>query len=247
MTKLFGLIDKLLFPTNFKCIACGKELNCDTPFCMCTDCFKNLPLIPAEHRCIVCGGQIVTSNVVCDECKSDKFDFEYCKSIFRYDQPISTLIRKLKYDNYMYLAEPLANLLAHFIEPISDMIDYIVPIPIHPLRYKMRGFNQSEVLLSALPASYSERINTNLVRRSVNNARQSLMNKAERRTNVKGIFEVIDVAEVKGKNILLFDDILTTGATMNECALTLKNSGANKVFALTLSNARGLRLDLAEK
>ena len=126
------------------------------------------------------------------------------------------------------------------------MIDYIVPIPIHPLRYKMRGFNQSEVLLSALPASYSERINTNLVRRSVNNARQSLMNKAERRTNVKGIFEVIDVAEVKGKNILLFDDILTTGATMNECALTLKNSGANKVFALTLSNARGLRLDLAE-
>jgi ComF family protein len=135
----------------------------------------------------------------------------------------------------------LASFMAGFSFPDIDFTDYslIIPVPLHIKRLRERGFNQSLVLARAVEHKRQIPVNFSVLKRHKFTLTQTGSNRNERKENIKGAFEVTDKKKIDGKNIILIDDVYTTGATINECAKTLIKAGAQKVAVLTL--ARVLR------
>ena len=118
-------------------------------------------------------------------------------------------------------------------------VDLVIPVPLHPDRLKERGFNQAELLVEEFETLNIPILKDNLIRVKYN-SQQSILSKAERIINLSGSFVIQDKKPIKNKNILVVDDIFTTGSTLNEVAKTLIEAGASKVFCLTLCHANFL-------
>lgn len=137
-----------------------------------------------------------------------------------------------KEDGKKHIGYAFARLIEEKFEDIQEDVDYILPVPIGADRLKMRGYNQSEILCRELIST--GKVKYDLLLRPKDTLHQTGLDRKHRMTNLKGAFKVADKKLIKGKCILVVDDIYTTGSTLNECALTLKNAGASKVISLTL-------------
>jgi len=115
-------------------------------------------------------------------------------------------------------------------------IDSIVPVPLHKTRLREREFNQAEVLSRHIAKEFSKELTCNAIERFKHTKTQTELKVHQRPENVLGSFRIINADAVKDKNLLLIDDVLTTGATSSEAAAVLKKAGANIVFVLTLAN-----------
>ncbi len=115
-------------------------------------------------------------------------------------------------------------------------IDYISYVPMHKSKPKLRGFNQNFLLAKGLSKKLNIPLGKNILLKIKDTKSQSSLNKRDRLLNLKDAFEVSNKAEIKSKNILLIDDIFTTGSTVSECARCLKTAGANKVYVLTVAS-----------
>ena len=137
----------------------------------------------------------------------------------------------------MSIGEMLASFMAGFYFPDIVYTDYslIIPVPLHVKRLRERGFNQSLILARVIGEKQKIPVNFSLLKRHKFTSTQTGSNKKERKQNIKGAFEVTDKKEINGKNIILIDDVYTTGATANECAKTLIKAGAQKVSVLTMA------------
>lgn len=158
-----------------------------------------------------------------------------------YESVFRNLILSVKFQDGMELLPMLSNILSDVFTSVQfeEKIDLLVPVPLHWKRRLERGFNQSEKLTKSI-AKKNLPINTDLVR--IRHTQQQWnLTPAQRRRNVKNAFAVRKGHPFKGKNIGLIDDITTSGATLNECAKTLKQAGANKVFAAVLAVAEPLK------
>ncbi|MDX1932636.1 MAG: ComF family protein [Capsulimonadales bacterium] len=165
------------------------------------------------------------------------------RAVFRYDGPIATAIRRFKYSRVEMLGEPLGRLLAESLEKDSlftaeqrERFDLIVPIPLHTGRLRERGFNQAERLAGPV----ADRLRRPLLNRALVRVRatghQARLSGPERQANMDhDVFRTERPVSVVGKGILLIDDVLTTGATINAAARALKEAGASGVYALTLA------------
>jgi ComF family protein len=127
--------------------------------------------------------------------------------------------------------------MADFSFPDLESRDYslIIPVPLHIKKLRKRGFNQSIILADPLGKKWQIPVNFSLLKRSKFTLSQTGLDKKERERNIKGAFEVRDKEKIAGRNIILIDDVYTTGATLNECAKTLTKAGAKKVAVLTLA------------
>ncbi len=144
-------------------------------------------------------------------------------------------IHDLKYHNLRAIAPILAGYLVGFVTEMNATYDLIVPVPLHPQRQLQRGFNQAELLARRIGMATSIPVSARSVRRvkkGASQARSGSIN--ERRNNVSGAFICTD-ASVSGKRILLIDDVCTTGATLEACALALRTAGATDVSGLTVA------------
>lgn len=118
-----------------------------------------------------------------------------------------------------------------------ELVDFIIPIPLHKTRLREREYNQAQILSKHVALEFNKNLLANGLSRIRNTKTQTELADKERLLNVQGSFSVNNNrGEIKNKNILLVDDVLTTGATTSEAALTLKKAGANIVFVLTLAN-----------
>ena len=115
--------------------------------------------------------------------------------------------------------------------------DLIIPVPLHPKRLRWRGFNQSVLLARQVSREYAIPLDPFVVYRNKETPPQTQLTEDERRKNVRGAFSLNDQKSVKGKRILLIDDVYTSGATVNECSRALKRGGAKEVYVLTLARA----------
>lgn len=150
--------------------------------------------------------------------------------------PLREAIHALKYDGTPGMSEPLARLMGEALQPGDHACDAIVPVPLHPARQRERGYNQSELLARQLGGLLGAPLDGRVLRRARHTHYQAQLGAAERRLNVQGAF--VAVAErARGKRILLVDDVLTTGATLGECAMALIGAGATYVSAITLARA----------
>lgn len=144
--------------------------------------------------------------------------------------------RRLKYDRRPDLAPRLGALMAAEVEPGS--VDRVVPVPLHPRRLAERGYNQSALLARPVARAVGAPLDTRSLVRHAHRGPQAALGRVERLRNVVGAFEVRRPRSVRGQRVLLVDDVTTTGATLEACALALLEAGARSVTAVTLTVAR---------
>ena len=233
------IIDKLLneiFPSNLTCDCCGEELNQNDY--LCENCKKNL--IKIKNKCKKCGDEVNDFTHYCKFCKGIKRDFTTAVSSFMYDGTAKSLVYKLKYGGAKYIAKPLAKYLVEtFKNSKLQNIDIVTCVPLNSKRLKTRGYNQAQVLAEEFCKWLSnENINIaqnyQLIKRVKNTPTQTSLTKVERQENLKDAFEFCgNTEEIKNKNILIIDDIFTTGATMEELSKIFKKHKAGKIYCLT--------------
>ena len=149
------------------------------------------------------------------------------------DDPLNQIIHQLKYDRRDELAQGLANRMAMELAPLRWMkyVDMIIPVPLHPSRVCARGYNQSQLLADHLGNMFGVPVVSKMLIRTRPTESQTRLNREQRLENVAGAFRVQDADSINGLRILLIDDVVTTGATLNECAKTLKKAKALDVYA----------------
>lgn len=149
---------------------------------------------------------------------------------------------KYKYKRKMHLSKPLGELMAQYIRSSFDIsrVDYIVPVPLHEKRLHERGYNQAELLSHEISRHFGVPTLSGLLHRTRETKPQFDLPRNDRFKNVKGAFALHGAHHIKGKRILILDDIYTTGSTISECTRVLKEGEAAQVHVLTLSRAINL-------
>jgi len=158
-------------------------------------------------------------------------------SAVRYREPIVTAIHRFKYRGEVFLAPYLAEFLIELCRrhKLNERIDCVVPVPLHPTRFRERNFNQSELLGQEIAACFSLPVLNRFLVRFRNTPSQTGLSGQERMTNVSDAFQVRKDLIFKGRRCLLVDDVLTTGATLSACRNRLLAAGAAEVYGLALA------------
>lgn len=239
-----GLIDWLYPP---RCRACaGRILGPDAQY-FCRSCWKAVQLV-RHPFCNICGRPFPDGSGEdhpCAACLARRPHFAQARAWACYprqedtEQPLRRVVQKFKYGRKVALGRPLGRLMAEGCSEVVGgwSVDVIVPVPLHASRLRWRGFNQSVLLGRQISLSYQIPLDALVLRRTNATPPQTQLTEAERRRNVRGMFEVDGERAIDEKSVLLIDDVYTSGATVNECSRTLLNGGAKEVFVLTLAHA----------
>ncbi|MDH7481700.1 MAG: ComF family protein [Armatimonadota bacterium] len=224
-----GFLD-LIYPP--KCVVCG-ELN---PLSICQNCFSKFEPIPKPY-CRRCGHTLVGSR--CRNCSGLKRSFAAGRAAGQYAGNLREAICRFKYNGMRMLAEPLSRYMHGYLETQADFrwrqADCIVPVPIHPIRRRLRGYNQSELLAEHLSRLTGKPLVSDALVRIIHTRPQVELGPEERRINVRNAFAVKKRGAIEGKTILLVDDVATTCSTVDECSITLLKAGACRVYFLCVA------------
>lgn len=232
----FEALQDLFFPPL--CLGCGRRLNSSLPPLFCSDCLAEIEFL-ASPCCSRCGFPFPAGvDHLCGDCLAQSFAFDFSRSLFHFQPPVSPIIHSLKFGGQFAGLATLAALaaqspfLGQFAEP-----DLLLPVPLHIERLRERGFNQALVIAKGCFPQWASKIVPDLLSRSRSTAPQSLLSGKERRVNLKGVFTVARPSRLVGKKVLLVDDVLTTGSTVNECSQVLVAAGAARVEVFTLARS----------
>jgi len=173
----------------------------------------------------------------CGACRAAPPSFDHARAIGRYEGPLRQAIHLFKYRGKLGLQQPLLQLaIEHFDAHFPGIsCDAIIPVPLHRERFMQREFNQAMVLAKGLAHYLKVPVLERALVRVRSTRPQVELSGSERRENVKQAFAVTDVAALEGKQVLVVDDVLTTGATLGEVARTLKVAGATRVDVFALA------------
>lgn len=221
------------------CIACSSVFKSREEKGFCRECSQKITYIRQSH-CPVCGIIFPDSPAedhLCGRCLEEKPYYTFARAALVYEGIILDAVHQFKYGRNLACGRALAGLLADFnFQDIAlGTFDLIIPVPLHIRRLRERGFNQSLILAVALGKKHAIDVDFSLLKRRKLTLTQTGLDKKEREINIKGAFEIVHPERLSGKNIILVDDVYTTGATINECAKMLKKSGAARVAAITLA------------
>lgn len=186
---------------------------------------------------------------LCKDCfsllnfKSEFFDIEYYNgvySVLEYDRFLKPHLHSYKYENSSYYYKLFGEILAYEIESkdLFKSIDYLIPVPLHRSRKAFRGFNQSELLGEYLEKKLGIKILRNLLIKNKKTKDQHNLNENDRKKNLRDVFHIKDGSLIRDRNILVIDDILTTGTTLKNCGEILKKQGPKEIYGLTLATGR---------
>ncbi len=219
---------KLVFPP--KCIFCSKLLGPEVQMEMCKECFNRIPFI-------VDYGAFIEKFLYDTDTLSTWFDGVFC--ICEYKGIIKQSIMRYKYFGKAHYYRTFAMIIADKLKEMINIseFDIIISVPLHKQRERKRGYNQSLLISKEISKIMGIPDKSSLLIRHRYTDTQSLLHKNERYLNVKNSFRVTNENEISGKSILLVDDVLTTGYTINECSRMLKESGAEKVYAVVIAAA----------
>jgi ComF family protein len=233
-----GLAFSALFPDV--CRLCSDALREVSRVPVCRRCLDSIPPFESEYFCSRCrtpflNDRPLNANGECGLCTAGLNRYDAASAYGFYDGSLRELVHMLKYEGVTPLAGTLGALMSRAV-PRSAGFDVVVPMPMHWWRRWRRGFNQAELLgrevgrRLGLPMSSA-------VKRKKATATQTGLTSSARRKNVAGAFVVSSPERLSGKRVLLVDDVLTTGATVNACAGVLKAAGAVYVAVVTLARA----------
>lgn len=220
------------------CISCYRGLGLLAKGQICMDCFNRAERLETVRTCSVCGKPVPPhSDDPCRFCKTTKTYYIRAVSRYKYKGSIKDAICNMKFQKQQWICYPLGTYLAATVQQAYGDIafDGIICVPATPQRLLERGFNQSRELAVAVSEQLKLPLLDGILFKKREAAVQSSLTHAERIQNVKGAFYVRNAEKLYDKNILLIDDVMTTGATVNECAKTLRRAGALCVYAATVA------------
>ena len=234
LTKILNAI----YDDKFSCFSCGGE-KLDPNSFLCPSCLKGLHLI--TYPCQICGSQVNSFTNVCEDCRQEKVHHTYDKVIASatFEDTARTLVYKFKYGKDKSIAKAIIPFMCDTLSHSSFLpqIDFVLPVPLAKERLKERGFNQSLILAKGICDKFNLPLFDKCVLRVRDTVTQTSLNREERIDNLKNAFEFSDKSFVKGKTILIVDDLSTSGATMDEISTLLKKNGASCVYGLAFCHA----------
>ncbi len=230
--KWFKEFLNFLFPSF--CKLCGKPL-LNTEVLVCKDCFSQLPVL--KHYCKKCGNPLKIEKTrdklnYCSYCEEKKLLFDKVLVLFEYTSPVKNWILEFKFKENFVLAFTFGKLLGKIFKSEVETSDYIIPVPVYSEKQKQRGYNQTYLIALGID---KRKLLPDFLIKTKETLPQSSLSFKERWKNLKGVFKLLSEEKVKGKKILLVDDVITTGATLNECAGVLKKAGVEKVKTLAIA------------
>ena len=224
------------------CQICGKAHATPEEGFVCPDCCQNFRFIrpPFCERCGLPYPGDITNAFVCSNCHDMEVYFTRARSVIAAKGIALEIIHRYKYQRALWFEPLLASLLVREAGPVlrEERWDFLVPVPLHPAKEAEREFNQAERLARCLGRETGIPVHTGFVRRTLPTRTQTQLSREKRAENVRRAFTPAPGADCNGKRVVVFDDVLTTGATTNACARVLKACGAGEVCVWTL--ARGL-------
>ncbi|MDE7454516.1 MAG: ComF family protein [Clostridia bacterium] len=218
-------------PTEFRCLMCGKDVFDEIGFC--SDCIKTV-VFNNGKTCVRCGVGIDSAEDYCNNCAFDKLYFDKSYAVFSYEGAIRHAILQMKFNSCGQYAKVFARYLAFFAVKNNLQFDAVCFPPMSRNSKRQRFYNQSQ-LLAEYFCDIMDRNECYLdaLTKIKETERQERLSKDERKHNLIGAYKV--TADVKGKRVLVIDDVQTTGSTLNECAKVLKKAGAVSVTGLMVS------------
>ena len=209
---------------------------------VCSNCWRQVRFIrpPFCERCGLPFEGDITTAFECTNCREMEFHFSSARSAVVAKSIVLETIHRFKYQRELWFGTFLADLLLREALPAlhGQNWNYIVPVPLHPVKEREREFNQAELLARHLSRAASIPLNSGLLRRVAPTLTQTRLTRQQRAENMRGAFALANGVKLNGENIILLDDVFTTGATTSACAKVLKNAGAGNVCVWTI--ARGL-------
>ena len=253
LEKVFDILMEAIFPSNIYCIVCGSMIDSSRMYSLCDDCIHKIHWISTQRTCIKCGKEIRQGSL-CYDCAGGSHLFERGFSCMTYGLHERDILMDIKYHSKGYMAVKMGDVMfdrmysAGIIKGLggetadSVEIDMVVPVPVSRKRLIKRGYNQSEIMAKRFVKRWREFggeiiCDSKLLYRTRETAMLRSLNPADRERALKGAFEVREKAResLLGRNVLLIDDIYTTGATADACSEALLEGGAKKVYLLTLA------------
>jgi len=200
---------------------------------ICAECWNSICRYTGP-ACQKCGKPLVSeASTTCGGCLQDEPAFVYARSFGLYDHALRKAINLLKYHNVRRLSRPLSDILLRMNIPPADVV---IPVPLHEKRLKQREFNQSALFGKYVAQRLDLTLTLNCLVKLRNTAQQVGLSSQDRNKNIRKAFRVNHAELIKGKDILLIDDVITTGATVRECSYVLKKAGAGNIYVIALAH-----------
>ncbi len=235
--KIWEKVESWLFPSVAKCLRCGKELRDGE---LCEDCNREFYLNDG-NRCEKCSRPTVSlDDNLCEQCKEQDNEFDFVRAPVVYKGTALELIRKFKYRERRDIGPFFVGFMTKELSAFEDA-DVIIPVPMWDGKYRERTYSSAHELCTLIARESGKEMRVDLVEKVKDTGTQTALSREKRQENVKKSFQVIDKKGIKGKKILIVDDVYTTGATANELAKVLKKAKADKVYVLTATIAPGKR------
>ncbi len=229
-----------LFPS--RCILCSQTVDSSVEnkaVELCLRCYNKQPF--NNTCCIQCALPLAdkSTNILCGRCIQKQPDYDYAHSVFRYEEDIIRLVHQLKFSEKITYASSIGEMLLSAYDSANSLKteapDCLLPVPLHPARLRQRGFNQSIEIARILSKKRGIPIEHRSIVRQRSTTSQTGLNAKQRQTNIKGAFEL--VSKMTYRHVLIIDDVVTTGSTVNELASVLKKNNIERVGVLSIARA----------
>lgn len=237
-TCLLGKLLDFIWPRT--CEVCGRPA--DRPGRhVCSDCLNRLPFLPVDGCCRCCGraAEKLSGEFLCEDCRARRPAFDRAASAIQFDGDAREAVNAFKFRGHFWMRDDFADWLEAVVRTRFRVaeIDLVLPMPSTLWHRFDRGYSQCAYLAKALAERLGKPYDGGVLRRKGHPKRQGGLSEEERRENVVGTFAVRRPAAVRGKTVLVVDDIMTTGSTLSACAGELKASGAVRVWCATLAHS----------
>ena len=220
--KVYEWLKNNLFPPH-----CALCLAPTTKHALCDGCHRDLPWLD-DKQCSICALPLETTDAICGGCLQHPPSFDQCKALFKYRSPIDKLISEFKYEANLATGALLTHMLvSHLSRSSTPIPDLLIPMPLHSSRLQERGFNQATMMATALSTHFNIKMDHHLCKRVRATGHQMGLNARVRKKNLRNAFSCTQ--SVADKSIAIIDDVVTTGATVNELASTLRRAGARHI------------------
>lgn len=222
-----GFISLLEYFFPPRCAFCNTLLKVGTPIYICEECAEE---IGYYNNCINSLNLPRNIEIYCDG----------MVCVGRYSDSLKNSLKRFKFSSKLSYYRAFGKLLALKVQNTLQLnqIDMIIPVPLHRSKQKQRGYNQSELIAEYAAKMLRIPLAANILIKVSESKSQSALGRSERLSNVEGLFKVVNAEGVYKKNILIVDDIVTTGSTINQCSKALRQAGANSIFAGVIATTR---------
>lgn len=236
--KITEKIAETLFPSNIYCICCGNIIDDTRPYALCDICVEKFHWV-GKKTCVKCGKLLEDDcrYELCYDCMNTEHSFDKGFTCVQYGLHERAVMMDYKYKGRSYIGKKLGDMMYDRLQLEDIDFDMIVPVPIHAKKEAERGFNQAQVMADRLAKLSGKPCHTKLLLRKKKTVPMRDLSVSERMENVEDAFGIQKGGGemLKGKRVLLIDDIYTTGSTMDSCSRVLREEGAVRVYAFSFA------------